>query len=127
MLCVLGVGLDLDTVRKVAAEAGAAAGFTLDDEDFEPERDPRMTRAFEASLARASFTDADWAAVARHDSVAYLLPRPMRALTMPPDLRRPALSGGGRPAICVTCRRREQSQCQPAGARARPGIQDPGP
>ncbi|BCJ31806.1 hypothetical protein [Actinocatenispora sera] len=102
VLCVLGVGLDPETVRKVAAGAGAAAGFTLDDEDFEPDRDPRMTRAFEASLARASFTDADWAAVARHDSVAYLLPRPMRALTMPPELRRPVLMDVSRTALAVS-------------------------
>ncbi|MEU4772301.1 hypothetical protein [Micromonospora sp. NPDC023644] len=102
VLCVLGVGLDFDTVGKVAAEAGAAAGFTLDDEYSEREHDPRMSYAFEASLAGASFTDADWEAVAAHDSVAYVLSRPLRAVTMPPELLRPTLLEVSRAALAVS-------------------------
>ncbi|WP_052422949.1 hypothetical protein [Nonomuraea candida] len=36
-----------------------------------------MPTAFEAGLAAASFTEADWAAVESHDSVGYLLSPPM--------------------------------------------------
>ncbi|MGK5517887.1 hypothetical protein ACSNN9_00855 [Micromonospora sp. URMC 107] len=102
VLCVLGAGLDFDTVGKVAAEAGAAAGFTLDDEYSEREHDPRMSYAFEASLAGASFTDADWEAVSAHDSVAYVLSRPLRAVTMPPELLRPTLLEVSRAALAVS-------------------------
>jgi len=102
VLCVLGADLDFDLVEKVAAEAGGMAGFTLDDEYSEQEHDPQMPEAFEASLARASFTDADWDAVEEHDSVAYLLSRPMRAFTMPPELLRPTLLEVSRDALAVS-------------------------
>jgi hypothetical protein len=102
VLCVLGAGLDPDTLAKVATEVGGPAGFTLDDENVEPAHDPRMIRAFEACLARASFTDADWAALEQHDSVAYLLPRPMRAVTMPPELARPMLLALSRTALALS-------------------------
>ena len=71
VLCALGSDLDLDALESLAEEAG----FELDREYSESEPDPRMPRAFEASLARASFTEADWDAVEDHDSVAYLVSR----------------------------------------------------
>lgn len=101
MLCVLGSGLDFDMVAKVATEAGGP-GFTLDEEYSEHDHDPRMTHAFEASQARASFTDTDWDAVEDHDSVAYLLSRAMRAFTMPPELARTFLFDMSRQALAVT-------------------------
>jgi hypothetical protein len=73
ILCVVGVGLDLDLIENVAVEVG----FTLDHEYSELEPDPRMTTAFRACLSNASFTDDDWAAVAAHDSVAYVVSPPM--------------------------------------------------
>lgn len=102
VLCVLGVGLDFGVVEKVAAEVGGTAGFALDEEYSEQGHDPEMTRAFEASLARVSFTDADWEAVEEHDGVAYVLSRPMRAFTMPPELMRPMLLGVSREALALT-------------------------
>ncbi|MEH1097653.1 hypothetical protein [Micromonospora sp. CPCC 205561] len=102
VLCVLGVGLDFEAVGRIAAEAGRAAGFTLDDEYSEQEHDPRMSDAFEASLAGASFTDADREAVEAHDSVAYVLSRPLRAFAMPPELLRPTLLGVSRAALAVS-------------------------
>ncbi|MBO2455037.1 hypothetical protein J4573_48675 [Actinomadura barringtoniae] len=71
VLCALGEGLDLDAIEALAEEAG----FELDREYSETEPDPRMPRAFEASLARASFEEGDWDAVEGHDSVAYLVSR----------------------------------------------------
>lgn len=76
VLCVLGSGLDFAAVEQVAVAAGGP-GFLLDREYSAPEPDPRMTYAFEASAARVSFTDADWRAVAEHDSVAYVGYPPM--------------------------------------------------
>jgi hypothetical protein len=73
VLCALGTGLDLDALETLAQEAG----FELDREYSETDHDARMPRAFDASLARASFTQADWDAVEDHDSVAYLVSRPV--------------------------------------------------
>ncbi|MFI0453848.1 hypothetical protein [Actinomadura sp. 6N118] len=73
VICVLGSGLDLDAVESIAAEAG----FEFDHEYSEAEPDPRMPEAFRASAAEASFTDADWEAVESHDTVAYILSRPI--------------------------------------------------
>jgi hypothetical protein len=99
VLCVLGVGLDFGTVEKIAATV--PHGFTLDDEYSDDEPDPRMPYAFAASLAEASFTDSDWAAVQNHDSVAYLLSQPMRAFTLPPELLRPTLQEVSRAALTL--------------------------
>lgn len=74
VLCVLGSGLDLSEVERVASGFG---GFVLDREYSESEPDPRMPEAFEACMAATSFDDADWAAVESHDTVAYLLSMPM--------------------------------------------------
>ncbi|MEU5883422.1 hypothetical protein [Spirillospora sp. NPDC047279] len=72
ILCVLGTGLDLDEVERAAKNTG----FELDHEYSETGADPRMPRAFRASAAEASFTEADWDAVESHDTVAYVLARP---------------------------------------------------
>jgi hypothetical protein len=74
VLCVLGSGLGLSEIERVAAGFG---GFVLDHEYSEAEPDPRMPEAFEASMAAASFDDTDWAAVESHDTVGYLLSAPM--------------------------------------------------
>ncbi|GAA4630841.1 hypothetical protein GCM10023196_057810 [Actinoallomurus vinaceus] len=74
VLCVLGSGLDLSEIERVAADFG---GFVLDREYSETEPDPRMPKAFEASKAEASFDESDWAAVESHDTVGYLLSAPM--------------------------------------------------
>ncbi|MFI9847409.1 hypothetical protein ACIHFD_61075 [Nonomuraea sp. NPDC051941] len=74
VLCVLGAGLDLSEIERTAAGFG---GFVLDREYSEAEPDPRMPEAFEASMAAASFDEADWAAVESHDTVGYLLSAPM--------------------------------------------------
>jgi len=76
VLCVIGAGLDFDMVASVAAEVGGD-GFTLDDEYSQHEPDERMTTSFRACLCNATFTDDDWAAVAAHDSVAYVLSPPL--------------------------------------------------
>ncbi|QIS16435.1 DUF4261 domain-containing protein [Nocardia arthritidis] len=73
VLCVLGSGLDLDAIESRAEKAG----FELDREFSEAEPDPRMADAFESCLAAVSFTEADWAAVEDHDTVAYLISRPI--------------------------------------------------
>ncbi|GAA2446547.1 hypothetical protein GCM10010191_74520 [Actinomadura vinacea] len=73
VLCVLGSGLDLHAVEQAATDAG----FEVDQEYSEDVRDPRMPDAFAASLAAASFTEADWSAVESHDTVVYLLSRPI--------------------------------------------------
>ncbi|WP_433331707.1 hypothetical protein [Spirillospora sp. CA-294931] len=71
ILCVLGSGMDLDEIARIAAKEG----FRLDPP--ETEFDPRMPAAFTACLAEASFTDADWQAVESHDTVAYLISLPL--------------------------------------------------
>ena len=70
VLCVLGNGLDFAAVEAIVKEVGGP-GFFVD----ETSRvfDPRMPAAFEASLSNGTFTDADWAAVAGHDSIVYIL------------------------------------------------------
>lgn len=80
VLCALGSGLDFGTVERITKEVGGP-DFSFDDEYSEPDHDPRMTRAFRASLADRSFTDADWEAVEAHDSVAYLMGPPMTPAT----------------------------------------------
>src|SRR4051812_1459373 len=74
VLCVLGSGLALSEMERIASGFG---GFVLDREYSEAEPDPRMPGAFEASMAAASFDEADWAAVESHDTVGYLLSAPM--------------------------------------------------
>ncbi|GAA2115899.1 hypothetical protein [Actinomadura alba] len=74
VLCVLGSGLSLSEIERVATGFG---GFVLDREYSESEPDPRMPEAFEASMAAASFDEEDWAAVESHDTVGYLLSAPM--------------------------------------------------
>ncbi|HKT05974.1 MAG TPA: hypothetical protein VJT31_41235 [Rugosimonospora sp.] len=73
VLCVLGTGLELGLVDEVVAQAGC----TVDREYSQQAPDPRMTAAFRACLSNDTFTGADWAAVAGHDSVAYVLSPPM--------------------------------------------------
>ncbi|ALG12659.1 hypothetical protein [Kibdelosporangium phytohabitans] len=80
VLCAIGSGLDFGAVEEVVRQAGGL-GFTVDREYSEHEADPRMADAFKACMAEASFTDADWAAVAEHDSVTYVLSPPMTAET----------------------------------------------
>ncbi|MFY1689592.1 hypothetical protein [Plantactinospora sp. WMMB782] len=75
VLCVLGAGLDLDLVARLAAEIGGP-DCTLDAEYSRPEPDPRMAASFRSSLTSPSFTDADRRAVRKHDTVAYLLSPP---------------------------------------------------
>jgi hypothetical protein len=75
VLCVLGTGLDLDLVAQVVQDVGGGVRFDREDASTEP--DPRMPMAFAASLTNATFTDADRAAVAAHDTVVYLLAPPM--------------------------------------------------
>jgi len=60
-----------------------------------------MPYAFEACLAKASFTDVDRKAVESHDTVAYLASRPMHAFTMPPELLRPTLQDLSRTALAL--------------------------
>ncbi|GAA4495427.1 hypothetical protein GCM10023191_036110 [Actinoallomurus oryzae] len=74
VLCVLGSGLDLSEMERIAAGFG---GFVLDREYSEAAPDPRMPEAFEACMAAASFDEADRAAVESHDTVGYLLSAPM--------------------------------------------------
>ncbi|MEV0406773.1 hypothetical protein [Actinoallomurus sp. NPDC050550] len=74
VLCVLSSGLDLSEIERIAADFG---GFVLDREYSQTEPDPRMPKAFEASMAGASFDDSDWDAVESHDTVGYLLSAPM--------------------------------------------------
>nr|WP_052478252.1 hypothetical protein [Kibdelosporangium sp. MJ126-NF4]CEL17117.1 hypothetical protein [Kibdelosporangium sp. MJ126-NF4]CTQ91654.1 hypothetical protein [Kibdelosporangium sp. MJ126-NF4] len=80
VLCAIGSGLDFETVEEVTRRFGGPE-FTVDREYFENEADPRMVDAFKACMAEASFADADRAAVAEHDSVAYVLSPPMTADT----------------------------------------------
>ncbi|MFD0969846.1 hypothetical protein [Plantactinospora endophytica] len=82
VLCVLGTGLDLDLVARLAAEI-AGPDCTLDTEFSRPEPDRRMVASFRSSLTGASFTDADRRSVREHDTVAYLL--------SPPATRRTAI------------------------------------
>jgi len=74
VLCAVGTGWDLDRLADVVAEVGG------DDFTFEPEDGPdgRMPRAFDVSADRVvpSFTEADHAAVAAHDAVAYIVAPP---------------------------------------------------
>lgn len=74
VLCVLGSGLRLADMERIAAGFG---GFVLDREYSEAAPDPRMSGAFEACMAAASFDEADWEAVESHDTVGYLLSAPM--------------------------------------------------
>ncbi|GAA3231756.1 hypothetical protein [Nonomuraea helvata] len=73
VLCVLGSGLGLSEMERIATGFG---GFVLDREYSEAEPDPRMPEAFRNSMA-ASFDEADRAAVESHDTVGYLLSAPM--------------------------------------------------
>ncbi|MEQ4300865.1 hypothetical protein ABNF97_05640 [Plantactinospora sp. B6F1] len=75
VLCVLGAGLDLDVVARLAAEIGGP-DCILDTEYSRPEPDSRMVASFRSSLGSPSFTDADRRAVREHDTVAYLLSPP---------------------------------------------------
>jgi hypothetical protein len=74
VLCVLGSGLELSEMQRIAAGFG---GFVLDREYSEAEPDPRMPGAFEASMAAVSFDEADRDAVRSHDTVGYLLSAPL--------------------------------------------------
>lgn len=76
VLCALGSGLDFGAVERIAKEVGGP-DFSFDDEYSEPAPDPRMVSAFRNCMADRSFTEADWAAVESHDSVAYLMGPPM--------------------------------------------------
>ena len=79
VLCVLGNRIDLDDVGELVR--AAAAGVTFDPAEARTEPDPRMPVAFQASLANATFTEADVAAVAAHDTVAYLLSPPIHRVS----------------------------------------------
>jgi hypothetical protein len=80
VLCAIGVGLDLDVLKRAVDEAGGGE-FVV--EELQSSPDPRMRSAFDASLEARQFThddrfgDDDWAAVDAHDSVAYVLSPPM--------------------------------------------------
>ncbi|MFD0823694.1 hypothetical protein ACFQ0D_36435, partial [Micromonospora zhanjiangensis] len=76
VLCVLGSDLDLDLVERVTRDAGGSA-VLLDRDYSQRAADPRMPRAFEAATATTGWSDADRAAVAGHDTVAYLMSPPM--------------------------------------------------
>jgi hypothetical protein len=78
-LCFLGSRIDLDVVRDLVRTA--AVGAMFDPEESRTEPDPRMPVAFQASLANATFTDADVAAVAAHDTVAYVLSPPIHRVS----------------------------------------------
>ncbi|ONI70735.1 hypothetical protein ALI144C_49950 [Actinosynnema sp. ALI-1.44] len=80
VLCAVGPGLGIGELEDVVHRSGGPE-FTVDREHFQNESDPRMVAAFKACLAEVSFTDEDWAAVAEHDSVAYVLSPPMTADT----------------------------------------------
>lgn len=75
VLCVLGRGLDLDLVARIAGET---PGVEFDPGGAASVADPRMGRAFQVSSTDGSFGDADRDAVERHDTVAYLLSEPVR-------------------------------------------------
>jgi hypothetical protein len=79
VLCVLGARLDLDVVGQLVR--AAAIGATFDPAEASTEPDPRMPAAFQASLTNATFTDADTAAVAAHDTVAYVLSPPIHSVS----------------------------------------------
>jgi hypothetical protein len=113
---VIGAGLDFDMVASVAAEVGGD-GFTLDDEYSQHEPDERMTTSFRACLCNATFTDDDWAAVAAHDSVAYVLSPPLTPETSFDAGRADAGRDGG-----AAARRRHggQEREQRPDARPRP-------
>ncbi|GAA0927977.1 hypothetical protein [Virgisporangium aurantiacum] len=74
VMCVVGADLDLDKCAEIVAEVGGP-GFDLDADYSQRDPDPRMAEAFEVSadLVVPSFTDEDRAAVADHQSVAYIL------------------------------------------------------
>ncbi|MGW3348332.1 hypothetical protein ACWDA3_33995 [Nonomuraea rubra] len=74
VLCVLGSGLELPEMQRIAAGFG---GFVLDREYSEAAPDPRMPDAFQAGMAAVSFDEADWEAVRSHDTVGYLLSAPL--------------------------------------------------
>jgi hypothetical protein len=73
VLCVLGSGMELSDMERIA---GGFGGFVLDHTYSADGPDARMPEAFEACRA-TSFTDADRAAVESHDTVGYLLSAPM--------------------------------------------------
>ncbi|WP_238015642.1 DUF4261 domain-containing protein [Dactylosporangium sp. AC04546] len=75
VLCVLGQGLDLDLVARIAGET---PGVEFDPAGAASAADPRMEREFRAAAADGTFGDADVDAVERHDTVAYLLSEPVR-------------------------------------------------
>jgi hypothetical protein len=76
ILCLVGSDLDFGDLERTLDEVGGG-GFSLDREYSEYEPDPRMPRAFEASLTAPTFTDADHEAVAEHDTVAYVFSPPV--------------------------------------------------
>jgi hypothetical protein len=77
VLCLVGSELDFDDLVWTLDDVGAG-DFSLDRAHFESEPDPRMSHAFRASVMQpASFTDDDRAAVAEHDSVAYVVSPPV--------------------------------------------------
>jgi hypothetical protein len=84
VLCAIGVGLDLDVLTRVVAEAGGE-DFELD--EFQQEPDPRMRECFDAALesrevtGEDGFGESDWAAVDAHDSVVYVLSPPISQAT----------------------------------------------
>jgi hypothetical protein len=78
VVCVIGNGLDLDAIEAVVRKVGGR-GFELDRAESQLAPDPRMRTAFQYSMDRVnlSFTDADWAGIDEHDTVAYLLSPPI--------------------------------------------------
>ncbi|MEU6407322.1 hypothetical protein [Microbispora sp. NPDC046933] len=91
VLCVLGSGLDLRTVEEVVGRVGGP-GFTVDRDSFRPVGDPRMPRAFAASVFDDSFDESDEEAVETHDSVVYVL-SPSMPQHIAFDPRRHVLAG----------------------------------
>lgn len=77
VICFLGQWKSLSAVEKLVGEFGR--GFTLDQEYSAATPDPRMEKAFAASVDRVTrtFTVEDRARVKRHSAVAYVLSPPI--------------------------------------------------
>jgi hypothetical protein len=77
VLCFLGPWKSLSAVEKIVGEFGR--GFEFDPAYSAATPDPRMEKAFSASVDRVSrtFTAEDWARVKRHSAVAYVLSPPI--------------------------------------------------